>query len=135
MGLRAERHGVPRKITGPSERTDGRRTQVLAMRKESIDGENPWTSGDGPQLGGVQQESIDEEQDDGATGGGAGSCGAHGVLIFCTFGISAQYTGPDSTGGHFFALQFALTAAYPPLLHIVFDFSKQPPRLDCLDWR
>ena len=97
---------------------------------------DPWSSGGGPQLGGVQQESSDEEQGDGATGGGAGSGGGHGGgLLSCTVGSSAQYTGPNSTGGHLFALQFALVAAYPPPLHFVLDFSKQPPRLDCLDWR
>ena len=74
-----------------------------------------WSSGGGPRLGGVQQESSDKEQDDGSTGDGAGSVGGHDVgLLSCTFGSSAQYTNPDFTDGHFFALQFALTDAYPP---------------------
>ena len=34
---------------------------------------DPWSSGSGPQLAGVQQESSDEERDDGATAGAAGS--------------------------------------------------------------
>ena len=45
----------------------------------------------------------------------ASSGGGHrGGLLSCTIGSSAQYTGLNFTGGHLFALQFALTAAYPP---------------------
>ena len=64
---------------------------------------DPWSSGGGPQLGGVQQESSDAEQDDGATGGGAGSGEGHGGgLLSYIIRSSAQYTSPDSTGGHLF---------------------------------
>ena len=63
----------------------------------------------------MTQERSDEKQDDGTTGGGASSGGRHGGgLLSCTFGSLVQYTGPDSTGGYFIALKFALTAAYPP---------------------
>ena len=76
----------------------------------------------------MQQESNDEEQDNAATGGGAGSNRGHGAgLLYCTFGSSAQYTGPDSTGGHFVALQFALTAAYPPHHMLSSIFPNSPP--------
>ena len=42
---------------------------------------------------------------------------AGGMAVACfpvRFGSSAQYTGPDSIGGYFIALKFALAAAYPP---------------------
>ena len=71
--------------------------------------------------------SRDEEQDDKATGGGAGGGGHGGGLLTCTSESSAQYTGPDSTGGHFFALQFALTAAYPSRHMLSSSIPKSPP--------
>ena len=62
--------------------------------------------------------------------------GGHGGgLLSCTIGSSAQYTDPYSTGGHLFALQFALTAVSLPPLRVILHFTQQPPRLDCLDWR
>ena len=77
----------------------------------------------------MKQESSDEKQDDGTTGGGASSGGRHGGgVLSCTFGSSAQYTGPDSTGGYFIALKFALAAAYPPPpSYVLLDFFKQTP--------
>ena len=71
-----------------------------------------WSSGGRLQLRGVQQESSDKERDDGATGSVAGSGEGHGGgLLSCTFESSAQDTGPDPIGGHFFAVQFVLTTA------------------------
>ena len=42
----------------------------------------------------------------------------------------------QQTGGHFFALQFALTAAYPPPHYMLSSISpNNPPDSDCLDGR
>ena len=82
----------------------------------------------------MKQESSDEKQDDGTTGGGVSSGGRHGGgLLSCTFGSSAQYTGPDSTGCYFIALKFALTAAYPPPITCSPRFFQIDPWIDCLD--
>ena len=75
----------------------------------------------GPAVGhrnlvGVQQESSDEEQDGEATGGGAGSGRVHGgSLLSCTFGSSAQCTGPDSTGGRFLRYSSRWPLPTPPI--------------------
>ena len=71
-----------------------------------------------------------------ASGGGSGDSswdhddgGSKGVTW------ADQQTGGMPSGGHLFALQSALTAAYTPRSHIVLNFSQQPLRVDCLDWR
>ena len=54
------------------------------------EGSDPWSGGGGPQLGRVQQQSSDVEQDDGITWGGIPSNKGHGGgLLSCLFGSSA----------------------------------------------
>ena len=53
----------------------------------------------------MKKKSSDDNHNGGATGDGTSSGGGHdGGLLSFTFGSSAQYTGPGSTGGYFIAL-------------------------------
>ena len=82
--------GSDRVEAGPTHvgvRGDEKETESGGWTEES----DPWSSGGGPQLGEVQKDSSNEEQDDGETGGGTGTSGGHGGgWISCAFGTSAQ---------------------------------------------